>query len=233
MNRELVAEIVRRLDSCAVIGAYALAARGYVRQTADFDLLTLYPPAMQPETWSDLLSLVTIDIRTGDAFDPLLGVVRFTTIGESVDLVVGKHRWQQEVIDRAEPTRFDGFELRVPRIADLVLLKLYAGGYNDRYDIHRLLEIGPFDEVRTEVELRLHDLPTRCRTLEKKSCTSGPKKGEEKKGEERSRYLPAPLTPPPPPDSGRFALRCTGGDRRRPAATRMSRHRRGRRRGRG
>lgn len=40
MNYLLVADIAARLKSCAVVGAYALAARGYVRQTADFDLLT-------------------------------------------------------------------------------------------------------------------------------------------------------------------------------------------------
>lgn len=85
MNRELVSEIVRRLDSCAVIGAYALAARGYVRQTADFDLLTLDPLALKRETWADLRGLVDdLEVRNGDLADPLLGVVLFTSASETL-----------------------------------------------------------------------------------------------------------------------------------------------------
>jgi hypothetical protein len=47
-------------------------------------------------------------------------------------------------------------------VADLVLLKLYAGGAQDRWDIAQLLAASGSTEVDADVERGLADLPARC-----------------------------------------------------------------------
>ena len=81
-----------------------------------------------------------------------------------IDIVVGKFVWQTRLLERAESIG----GILVVRAADLVLLKLYAGGLQDAWDVQQLLA-RPFrgDLVR-EVESRLSDLPAQCRNLWKK-----------------------------------------------------------------
>src|SRR5437870_1654524 len=73
------------------------------------------------------------------------GVVRCRVAGErDVDVIVGKHAWQAEILTRAAPIRRGGRDLPTAEVADLILLKLYAGGSQDRWDIEQLLA-GPDD----------------------------------------------------------------------------------------
>ena len=51
----------------------------------------------------------------------------------------------------------------VARPADLVLLELYAGGPQDAWDIHRLLDLD--GEIAAEVDQRLSALPEDCARL--------------------------------------------------------------------
>jgi hypothetical protein len=163
MNLPLIADVVARLRSYAVIGAYALAARGYVRQTRDFDLMTTDRAALDASIWNDLSTRgLRAEVRKGDTDDPLAGVVRFSGT-MAIDIVVGKYRWQQEVIDRAEPMRFDDTTLMVPRTPDLIVLKLFAGGLGDAHDVIRLLDIGPRDTLIGEVNALLAPLPEEMR----------------------------------------------------------------------
>jgi hypothetical protein len=53
----------------------------------------------------------------------------------------------------------------VVRAADLVLLKLYAGGLQDAWDVQQLLARPFREELTREVEERLSDLPARCQDL--------------------------------------------------------------------
>jgi hypothetical protein len=46
--------------------------------------------------------------------------------------------------------------------ADLVLLKLFAGGSQDRWDIEQLLALDTGTATREDVERRLSALPARC-----------------------------------------------------------------------
>ncbi len=135
-----IAGILRGADiPHALIGASAMARHGVVRSTLDQDLLAVDPVCLQPESWSGLRSSgIEAKIRKGDLYDPLLGVVRFSSPGERpVDLVVGKFAWQREVIARA--MMHPGGEVPVVRAVDLILLKLYAGGPQDAWDIQQLL----------------------------------------------------------------------------------------------
>jgi hypothetical protein len=147
----------------ALIGALALSAYGVNRATVDLDLFAADGSCLKPDLWEGLRRCgIAVDIRKGDATDPLAGVVRFRAPGENpLDVVVGKFAWQTRVLERAEPI---GGTL-VVRAADLVLLKLYAGGLQDAWDVQQLLARPFREDLVREVESRLSELPTRCRNL--------------------------------------------------------------------
>lgn len=140
--------------SHALIGAAALAARGIARSTYDIDLLTTDLRVLDPRVWTTLPT-DAVDIRRGDADDPLAGVVRITlTTNRPVDVVIGKHPWQERAVVRAEAIG----STRVVLARDLVLLKLYAGGTQDLWDVRELLALGD-TPLRDEVTADLVALP--------------------------------------------------------------------------
>jgi len=115
---------------------------GVSRSTVDVDLLTVDPRSLEAELWASVADdRVTLRILKGDFDDPLAGSVRFSAPGERmVDVVVGRHRWQAEIVEGAEPVTIGDLELPVVGPAGLILLKLYAGGPKDAWDIRSLLE---------------------------------------------------------------------------------------------
>jgi hypothetical protein len=147
----------------ALIGALALSVYGINRATVDLDLFAADASCLRPELWANLRNRgIAVEIRKGDFTDPLAGVVRFKAPGENpLDVVVGKLAWQARLLERAEPIG----GTRVVRAADLALLKLYAGGLQDAWDVQQLLARPFRDELIREVESRLADLPARCRKL--------------------------------------------------------------------
>ena len=168
----LVARVASVLDQCgvryALIGAGALAAHGIARSTFDLDLFTDAEAVLQREAWASLSAAggVHVSVRTGDADDPLRGVVRIEADGErDVDVVVGRSAWQSEAVDRAQPLVIAGIRLPVVRPADLVLFKLYAGGSQDCWDVEQLLAAGDRQSLVREVESRLEALPGQARQL--------------------------------------------------------------------
>lgn len=171
----LLVDVVGQLEKsgirCALIGAEALSLRGASRSTLDRDLLTTDPRSLVEALWAPVrLSGSRCEIRRGDAEDPLAGVVRFTAEGERpVDLIVGRYGWQTRILERSE--MLDLGELRIPvaRPADLILLKLFAGGGQDSWDIVQLLAGGYRESVIAEVEARIDDLPVEARQLWQKT----------------------------------------------------------------
>lgn len=166
----LLEEIRSTLDAAgirhALIGALALAVYGVNRASVDLDLFTTDASCLTPGLWADLRRRgVSVDVRKGDLTDPLAGVVRLKALDETpIDVVVGKFAWQTQVLDRAE--LIDG--TLVVRAADLILLKLYAGGIQDAWDVQQLLARPLREALILEVESRLSDLPAPCRDLWKK-----------------------------------------------------------------
>lgn len=151
----------------ALIGAGALTVHGVNRASIDFDFLVLDPSCLRRELWAGLESRgVSVDVRKGDLTDPLAGVVRFEAPRESpVDVVVGKFKWQREILDRAVLRNTPQGELPVVRPADLILLKLFAGGPQDAWDIQQLLEGEDRDELIAEVERLLPELDADAKKL--------------------------------------------------------------------
>lgn len=141
----------------AIIGAAAMSAHGVSRATADVDLLISDLRYLTPESWTAVAVTSTVDVRRGDDDDPLAGVVRFTRRGElDVDVVVARRVWQHECLLRATDATVEG--IPVVSLADLILLKLYAGGPQDAWDVRQILEL-PGQDLRPVVEQRLAALP--------------------------------------------------------------------------
>lgn len=167
MSDSLLAGVVAHLDALgiplALIGASALAVHGVSRSTIDQDLLVTDRRVLDADTWAHLPASVMVDIRRGDADDPLAGVVRLTAEGQrDLDIIVGRARWQADIVDRARPTPTPDGPIPVVSAADLVLLKLYAGGPQDLWDIEQLLLSSPSGEISAEVDRRLPSLPGAC-----------------------------------------------------------------------
>ena len=149
---------------CALIGAGALAIHGVPRSTYDIDLLATSARVLEDALWTSMVAEgVTVDVRRGDASDPLRGVVRLQQRTErDVDVVVGRDRWQQDVMARARPARMLGDDVLVVLKSDLILLKLFAGGHQDLWDIEQLLASAESD-VLDAVDASISQLPEDCR----------------------------------------------------------------------
>jgi predicted nucleotidyltransferase len=161
MNLEPIRRVLDTLGvRYALIGAHAMAARGYPRFTVDVDLLTADARVLDSNAWAELArSGAEVETRRGDPDDPLGGVAHLLLAdGTDVDIIVGKWQWEAEVIERAEEISIGGAPIRVPRTGDLILLKLAAGGTLDLRDAAALLAIGDRDRVVPEVEAQIDDV---------------------------------------------------------------------------
>jgi hypothetical protein len=160
----VTALLTRHAIGHALIGAAAMAVHGVSRSTLDQDLLVLDRRALDDDLWQPLTATAHVDIRRGDIDDPLAGVVRVSREGDRiVDVVVGRHEWQQDILTRAIP--IGDSPLLVVQRADLILLKLYAGGSQDRWDIEQLLATDASTSTKSAVDERVHALPGRSREL--------------------------------------------------------------------
>ena len=167
---KLLARVCAALDSAAVpyalIGAGAMTVHGVGRSTLDLDLLTIDAAVLSEKFWATPTGGVTTDVRRGDRDDPLAGVVRFTMPEEApVDLVVGRSAWQGGVLKRASRMRIGEATIPIVGAADLILLKLFAGGSQDAWDIDQLLSVGDRSALVADVESRVGDLPVEAGVL--------------------------------------------------------------------
>lgn len=145
---ELLGRVSSRLGQVphALIGAGAMSVVGFTRATQDLDLFVLDEQVLEQGFWRDFGDC-QVEIGDGrlDPSDPLLGVVRIVdSTGDQVDVVVGRHpRWQRPILTRATSVPLGGFSVSVAGTADLVLLKLHAGSFNDQRDILELVRLNP------------------------------------------------------------------------------------------
>jgi predicted nucleotidyltransferase len=170
MTASVLGSVVQILEEnqipFALIGAAAMAARGVSRSTFDTDLFSVGPSTLDNSIWQALeTDGIEVDVRHGDDDDPLLGVVRFVRDDQAIDLVVGRAAWQRDVIARATPTQVFSLNLPIVTVEDLILLKLYAGGIQDRWDIQQLLTSSSATVVLTDIDARISSLPERCQEL--------------------------------------------------------------------
>lgn len=147
----------------ALIGGAALAVRGISRSTQDEDLLAADPRLLSPGFWAGSADrrLDSVVITRGDAEDPLLGLARFRVGDEAVDVVLLRGSWVAGVLERSATVESESGPLPVVEAADLVLLKLVAGGPQDLLDVRLLLSHDP--DLLREVDDRVVVLPADAR----------------------------------------------------------------------
>lgn len=169
MNEALLDDVLALLERrgavTALVGAIALAAHGIARATLDLDLLALDSGLLREDAWAGLEATgATVEVRRGTNDDPLAGVVRATRGEETpVDVVVGKHRFLEDVLSRRRTLLVGGRPLPFVDAADLVVLKVFAGGPQDLLDAELLLAGAEGVAIRSAVEARLPALPRALR----------------------------------------------------------------------
>jgi hypothetical protein len=154
---ERIAEILSAEGvEAIVIGAAALAAHRYVRHTEDIDLGVNIPIRdLAPMAERIRSAGYEVAVREPDGEDPLGGVIDVIGPFGLVQIVNFGERFPA-VIDTALtesplPIR-QGATLRIIPLANLVVLKLYAGGTKSKADIVELLRRNPDadrDRIRT------------------------------------------------------------------------------------
>ena len=173
---EVVGVLQRAGIAHALIGAAAMAVHGVSRATADVDLLTVDRSVLRPDLWQLLKATgVEVKILKGDSEDPLAGNVRLSRSGDrTVDVVVGRHEWQRDMIDAATSLQVGGLAVRVVGPAGLILLKLDAGGPKDAWDVQSLLEsLEHPREIGAEVDRVIPRLAPAARRLWKRLRDAG------------------------------------------------------------
>lgn len=157
-----------------LIGAIALAAHHYVRQTVDIDLgvdadlktMRKIAACLESEHYK-------VAFREPDSDDPLGGVIDVSGPFGLVQIISFADRFPIVIHDAlaGEDIRIrPGSDLRLVPIPQLVALKLYAGGYQSRADIIELLRRNPavdLDEIRATCRrYRLRGIDTLLKELD-------------------------------------------------------------------
>ena len=139
-----------------VIGAVALAAHNYVRQTEDVDLGVNADVRKLRELTESLKERgFSAELREPDADDPLGGVIDVRGRFGLVQIISYAGRFPAVIEDAVRSATLvarEGSRLRIAPIPHLVALKLYAGGYKSKADIVELLANNPaidVDGIRT------------------------------------------------------------------------------------
>ena len=157
-------DILRRLREhdldALVIGAVALAAHRYVRQTEDLDLATNANPRKLRELMDSLKAAgYQAELREPDAEDPLGGVIDIEGSFGFIQIINYAGKFPAVIDDalrEAQLTARPGSPLKLVPLPHLIALKLYAGGTKSRADIVELLVRNP--------ELDLESLRETCRS---------------------------------------------------------------------
>ena len=151
----VLAILARHQVDALVIGAVALAAHHYVRQTDDLDLgVTASLPKLRAVTLALREAGFEAELREPDADDPLGGVIDVSGNFGLVQIISYANRFPAVIEDALRLATLvvrDGSPLRIVPIPHLIALKLYAGGHKSKADIVELLVRNPnlnLDEAR-------------------------------------------------------------------------------------
>jgi len=152
---EVVGILQRHRIDAVVIGAVALAAYHYVRQTEDIDLgVNADLATLRAVTESLRQAGFTADLREPDSSDPLGGVIDVSGPFGLLQIISYAGRFPAVIDDAVRIATLvvrEGSPLRLVPIAQLIALKLYAGGYKSKADVVELLARNPgldLEEVR-------------------------------------------------------------------------------------
>jgi hypothetical protein len=135
-----------RVDA-VVIGAVALAAYRYIRQTDDLDLgVNADVKQMRAIAESLRAAGYDVELREPDGNDPLGGVIDVSGSFGLLQIISYADRFPAVIEDAFRESTLvvrKGSPLRLVPIPQLVALKLYAGGLKSKTDIVELLQRNP------------------------------------------------------------------------------------------
>ena len=144
--------LAKRQIRSLLIGALALASRGYPRFTEDVDLAIAVDPRSLPGLSGELAKLgLSVVLSEADGNDPLGGVLTICEEGALPVQVInfdnspggGFPALVKDALGRSE--RLAASQLLLPLSEDLILFKLYAGGPKSELDILELMTRAPVD----------------------------------------------------------------------------------------
>lgn len=135
-----------------VIGAVALAAYHYVRQTEDIDLgINASVQTLENLTQTLQKAGYPAALRLPDAQDPLGGVIDIETPQGFLQIISFADRFPAVIQDAIDSTRTairPGSRLKLVPLPHLIALKLYAGGHKSKADIVEVLSRNPSIDLR-------------------------------------------------------------------------------------
>ena len=144
---DIMGELQRHRIDAIIIGAVALAAYNYVRQTDDIDMGVNTSITALRELASALQANgYQVELREPDAQDPLGGVLDIAGPFGLVQLNNYADRFPiaiDEAVRDSTLVARTGSSLKIVPIPQLVALKLYAGGFKSKADIIELLVCNP------------------------------------------------------------------------------------------
>lgn len=153
---EILGILARHHLDAVVIGAVALAAHHYVRQTDDLDLgVNADLPTLRAAVGSLREAGFETELREPDAGDPPGGVIGVSGPFGLVKIISYAGRFPAVIEDAVRLSTLvvrEGSPLKMVPIPHLIALKLYAGGHKSKADIIELLVRNPaleLDEVRS------------------------------------------------------------------------------------
>jgi Nucleotidyl transferase of unknown function (DUF2204) len=156
-----LADLVKWLESAQisamVVGGVASSFLGRPRLTQDVDALAILPESKW-ETATEAARNFGIVPRIDQAVDfarrSRVLLLKHTQSDISIDVILGGLPFEQEAVDRARAHQVGDITVRLPRVEDLVIMKVIAHRDKDMQDVEGLLDAHPdmnLEEIRQHV----------------------------------------------------------------------------------
>lgn len=156
-----LADLVKWLEAAQVravlIGGVASSLLGRPRLTQDIDALALLPES-EWESAAARAQAFGIVPRIEQVLDfarrSRVLLLRHTESAIDIDIILGALAFERETVDRAMTHDVGGIAVKLPRVEDLMIMKLIAHRAKDLQDVEGLLEAHPkanIEEVRRQV----------------------------------------------------------------------------------
>jgi hypothetical protein len=156
-----LADLVKWLESAQisamVIGGVASSFLGRPRMTQDVDALAILPESKwdaATEAARNFGIVPRIDQAVDFARRSRVLLLKHAQSDIAIDVILGCLPFEQEAVDRARAHRVGDITVRLPRVEDLIIMKVIAHRDKDMQDVEGLLDAHPevnFDEIRQHV----------------------------------------------------------------------------------
>ena len=127
----------------ALIGGWAVITWGFLRASDDFDLLIDLAPSKRKELLAALKNDYEAEWIEGGQDDPIPGLLRAKprAPGLPIDMIQARNSTDRAAISAAIDVAVEGMMIPVVPPAELIAMKLEAGGGQDYEDAKRLIEV--------------------------------------------------------------------------------------------